>query len=97
MHTSSPCFPRDAHLVLHAISRKTDGIGNYYEFGIDGRETPAAPCSSRQDFFEPDRVKGCLDYLAARMVHIPAIVTYCDSTKTPVEIKRLRTKDLEFV
>ncbi len=97
MHNSSPCFPRDAHLVLRAISRKADGIGNYYDFGIDGREALAAPCPSRQDFFEPYRIKDCLDYLAARKVHIPAIVTYCDSTKTPVEIKRLRTKDLEFV
>lgn len=83
--------------MLRSIARKADAVGAYYEFGIDGREAPDAPCPSRQDFFEADRVKGCLDYLAARKVHIPAIVVYCDSTKTPVEIKRMRTKDLEFV
>lgn len=51
--------------MLRSIARKADAVGAYYEFGIDGREAPDAPCPSRQDFFEADRVKGCLDYLAA--------------------------------
>lgn len=97
MHTLSPCFPKDTLLVLRSISRKADGIGAYYEFGVEGRETPEAPCPSREDSFEADRVKGCLDYLAARKVRIPDIVTYCDTTKSPIEIRRLKTKELEFI